>query len=99
MARYIDAEILKHKVLRISTHFLNSWDTLGVLSVIDETPTEDVDVARHGSWVLDDDVSSYRYSCSCCGELVPKSRYGDDYFSVYCPGCGARMDLVDLGEK
>lgn len=42
MARYIDADKLKELVNGRSSHWLNEWDTLGVLGVIDEAPTADV---------------------------------------------------------
>lgn len=43
MARYIDADELKSKVNSMSTHWLNEWDTLGVLAVIDSAQTADVE--------------------------------------------------------
>jgi hypothetical protein len=43
MSRYIDADKLKSKVNLMSTHWLNEWDTLGVLAVIDSVQTADVE--------------------------------------------------------
>lgn len=38
--------------------------------------------------------SSYWYGCSICHNEVPKSQqYHIDYFSPYCPACGAKMEL------
>lgn len=41
MSRYIDADALKESVKGVSTHWLNDWSTLGVLSMIDKQPTVD----------------------------------------------------------
>lgn len=36
---------------------------------------------------------SYWYGCSICHNKVPKSQqYHIDYFSPYCPSCGAKME-------
>lgn len=42
---------------------------------------------------------SYWYGCSICGNKVPKSQYGIDYFSPYCPACGAQMEFESEVEK
>ena len=30
--------------------------------------------------------------CSGCGNPVPKNEWGSNYYSPYCPECGARME-------
>ncbi len=46
----------------------------------------------HGRWVKQVENGMYWYVCSECGEEVPKTRYKHDFFSDYCPNCGAKMD-------
>lgn len=45
MAEYIEREAFKAEIRRLSTHYLNEWDTLGVLAAADRIPAVDV-VAR-----------------------------------------------------
>lgn len=89
MARYIDADKLKELVNGRSSHWLNEWDTLGVLAVIDETPTADVAEVKHGKWEheYDDNGTRYHY-CSQCTTETPVIWSCDNY----CPACGAKMD-------
>ena len=42
MAEYIEREAFKAEILRLSTHYLNEWDTLGVLAAADRIPAADV---------------------------------------------------------
>ena len=39
---YIEREAFKAEVCRLSTHYLNEWDTLGVLAAADRIPAADV---------------------------------------------------------
>lgn len=39
---YIEREAFKAEIRRLSTHYLNEWDTLGVLAATDRTPAADV---------------------------------------------------------
>ena len=39
---YISREAFKQEVIRLSTHPLNEWDTLGVLAAADRIPAADV---------------------------------------------------------
>ena len=82
---YISREAFKAEALRLSTHYLNEWDTLGVLAAADRIPSADVQPVRHGRWV------SHGWSTVC-------SECGEDYAFAkrnYCPNCGCRMDLED----
>ena len=45
-----------------------------------------------GFWKKEVEDGMYWYACSECGHVVPKDRYRQDWFSDYCPNCGARMD-------
>ena len=50
-----------------------------------------------GKWIRIEsdgtDGRCYWYGCSICHNKVPKSQYHIDYFSPYCPACGAKMKL------
>lgn len=47
---------------------------------------------RHGKWVKTDNGVCYWYECSLCHERTPFGEYKNEWFSDYCPNCGARMD-------
>ena len=42
MTDYISREKIKEEVQRLSSHWLNEWDSLGVLALIDRQPAADV---------------------------------------------------------
>lgn len=42
MAEYIERKAFKAEVRHLSTHYLNEWDTLGVLAAVDRIPAADV---------------------------------------------------------
>lgn len=42
MDEYIERKAFKAEVRRLSTHYLNEWDTLGVLAAVDRIPAADV---------------------------------------------------------
>lgn len=46
---------------------------------------------KSGRWVKKTEDFVYYYACSECGEPVLKSQWGHDFFSDYCPNCGADM--------
>jgi hypothetical protein len=62
-------------------------DDLSVAAI----PAADVTEARHGEWKKVHDEVCYWLACSVCGEEIPK-RFGTDYYTNYCPNCGAKMD-------
>lgn len=99
MAEYIERE-------KLIKHYENCIDevknTNGVtedfeicLKALKNQPAVDVTEVRHGKWERKENKKVYWYACSLCGEEVPQNEYGDDYFSDYCPNCGAKMDLGD----
>jgi len=59
------------------------------LKLLDET---NEDLMAHGKWKRVEDGRAYWFACSECGEMTPKSQWGDNDFSEYCPNCGAKMD-------
>ena len=45
----------------------------------------------HAKWTKMEDDMCYWYVCSHCGHDIPENRYHNDWFSDWCPNCGARM--------
>ena len=84
MAEYIEREAFKAEILRLSTHYLNEWDTLGVLAAADRIPAADVRPVVHGRWVTRPYMMGKTEYCSRCGE-----NYGRKH--NFCPNCGADM--------
>ena len=64
---------------------------LAILEDIKTIPAAEVVEVRHGEWVKVHDEVCYWLACSVCGEEIPK-RFGTDYYTNYCPNCGAKMD-------
>lgn len=46
----------------------------------------------HAYWKKEVEDGMYWYVCSECGGEIPKTRYKSDFFSDFCPHCGAQMD-------
>lgn len=46
---------------------------------------------KTGHWEKTTDKYCYYYKCSCCGTKIPQNEWGSDYFSPYCPECGAKI--------
>lgn len=96
---YISREAFKAEALRLSTHYLNEWDTLGVLAAADRTPAADVAPVRHGRWAENEAkqercgtfIRKY-WNCSECGiEICSTLPVFDLSKWHYCPNCGALM--------
>ena len=47
---------------------------------------------KRGLWKKQYEEQYYHYVCSECGSEIPKNKYGHDWFSGFCPGCGKPMD-------
>ena len=90
MAEYIDRDAFKAEIRRLSTHYLNEWDTLGVLAAADRIPAADVVPVRHGKWLIKIIRGDKRSVCSEC--LLET---GTCYEENYCPNCGAKMDAEE----
>ena len=90
---YISREAFKEEVLRLSTHYLNEWDTLGVLAAVDRIPNADVREDKKGRWVyrgqkvIDEEYPTY--FCSVCKDIFPAEWVSECNF---CPNCGARLE-------
>lgn len=92
MARYIDAEKIKFIGDVWYDDKNNVLVTLeDVKRAIAQTPNADAVDVRRGKWKRKENTKVFWYACSLCGEKVPKNEHGYDYFSDYCPNCGAKM--------
>lgn len=102
MSRYIDAnefwnnrpENLDPKI----SDYNRGWDNYAteILTVLEDTPTADVEAVRHGHWihsvkVLDEKHSCHRFKCSLCGRVTARPFETDVEDLPYCH-CGAKMD-------
>ncbi len=57
----------------------------------------DVVEVRYGEWEMREDEHVYWFVCSCCGERPPKDMWKDEWLSLYCPSCGAKMNARGEG--
>lgn len=64
-----------------------------VLAVMSTSIVADVVEVRYGRWERKEDECCYWFECSECGEEPAKTNNNDNYFSVYCPNCGAKMSI------
>lgn len=56
------------------------------------TLTTAVEPTKHGRWVRKESKQYYWFECSECGYPPPLDKFKREWFSGYCPNCGARMD-------
>lgn len=101
MARYIDADALKAYVSNKSTHWLNEWDTAGVLAAIDKQPTIEARPVVRGEWIIDKERCTA--TCSKCGKIL---RFSDEMQIVFlreeerfCYYCAADMRPKEESEN
>ena len=99
MEKYISRdEVLKAFKLRVSNpnkdYQRGMQDAIDMLipDVLEKIPDVDVQPVRRGRWKLTDNPSFRK--CSECGAWW-SSDITDNYFTKYCPKCGAKMDLKD----
>ena len=105
--RLIDADKLLEKTECLFKDLNSTEDYMGIgynhgvgdsIAVIKNAPTIEVEPVKHGRWKpFDLTWGRSVYACTSCGEAfeVP-TEMGKPIF-IYCPHCGAKMDLE--GEK
>ena len=88
MERPVDATWLKRRVIELSTHPLNGWDSLGVMALIESAPTLRNPEYATAEWIKTKNNSGYK--CSACGarEKISAVVNGTHKF---CYHCGAEM--------
>lgn len=95
MARYLDAEKLKH-ILNNSKYYGKKQGN-DFADMITECEAEDVAPVKHGYWK--EQTHGY-YECSVCLELTnnldsegfPIGASDRGELAHFCPNCGAKMD-------
>ena len=91
---YIERDAFKAEIRRLSTHYLNEWDTLGVLAAADRIPAADVREVKRGKWkkMLQNADGTSDYECSACAGLILDVPDDDEHpLCRFCPNCGADM--------
>ena len=86
MAEYVSKDMICAKMMHCN---FRSPDMTVSDFINDELPSADVQAVCHGRWKLTNNPSFRK--CSECGAWW-SSDIADNYFTKYCPKCGARMD-------
>lgn len=76
MARYIDADKAKKE---FGENFGSVTHAVIANRIIDEIPTEDVEIVRHAEWI-EDGYDDFPCVCSYCGEEAPHESFFDPVF-------------------
>ena len=83
--RLIDADAFLEKMKRTSRYFDVVFD-------VEEMPTVDAVLVRHGLWIEDHDY----LKCPECGAMVKRDF---TFFDIgdwnFCPNCGTNLDLEE----
>lgn len=93
MSRYIDADELLDRVEWANTNPLIDHGETAV-KLIKAMPTIDAEPIKHGRWIRKESKQCYWFECSECGYPPPLDKFKREWFSGYCPNCGARIDEV-----
>lgn len=110
--RLIDADALLQNIRRaVYTDDLTTTIAVGICeSHVKDMPTVDAEPVKHGRWVMDEYPHDGDVRCSVCRIAIAQmhERYhkllnaltgGKWYtFYSYCPRCGAKMDLEEVGD-
>ncbi len=87
--RLIDADKLK-AVFAVPCY--EAFGVTAICSIIDDAPTVDAVQARHGKWILIEDMYDDHWQCSACGiEWTFIDGTAMENGAYYCPNCGAKM--------
>ena len=94
--RLIDADALKRDICQYCNDVYSDEpcepSDCEHMRIIGNQPTIDAVEVAHGRWIKKTADCIYYYACSECGESVLRSQFGCDFFSEFCPNCGAKMD-------
>lgn len=63
--------------------------------MIADAPTIEAESVKHGRWIRKESKRFYWFECSECGYPPPLDKFKREWFSNYCPNCGAKMDEVE----
>lgn len=92
MTEYIEREVALKRFKEIKCSGVSLKDAIyldGVMAVIENLPSADVETVVHGKWeeIRDPYGKIEGWLCKCGREVKSKDNY--------CPCCGAKMDLED----
>lgn len=87
-------DLISRKAIKeyINQSDLTNREKMTLHIAINNIPTTAAAPEVHGRWVKGTSCDTYWNYCSICGGKILKNEYQQDYFSDYCPFCGARMD-------
>lgn len=95
MSRYIDADEACLDAEERGFDFWTSYtDIENTQRFLDEQPTVDAEIVRHGRWIYDQyfgDYSLHIFKCSVCGKKISVNKKEEIADFPYC-NCGAKMD-------
>ena len=77
--RLIDADVLKQK---LGSGWVNAEFAF---YMINETPTADAEIVKHGRWITDDEEHQAGWICTNCYINACRAH-------IFCPNCGAKME-------
>ena len=96
MAEYIDRELLLTKIKENALTKFDWSETIDIdelKQVIQDVPTADVEMVKHGKWIGKYNTIQYNdWMCNYCGKYESETR-NKDRLGNYCRWCGAKMDL------
>ena len=96
--RLIDADALsaRFEAMQEGANMRDHVYLMGVLSMVDNTPTIDAVPVVNSRWVKAHGMMPpeyhHRKQCSMCGGWALQDYFGRECMSHYCPNCGAKMD-------
>lgn len=100
MPEYIEREALLEKARELAdTYSYCGLASVHIIKAIEDAPKADVVEVKHGEWVK---AAAYNdgifntVKCSICETFQP---IGEWDWQVYCPNCGAKMDLKEGAEE
>ena len=98
--RLIDADKLPYIKAPIAPILVGNevvWCDIVYKLRIDNAPTVEAEPIKRGRWIRKESKRSYWFECSECGYPPPLDKFKREWFSNYCPNCGARMDGGENG--
>lgn len=95
--RLIDADYILNN---LNTEF-GFYDTYEIPEILEQCPTVDAEPVKHGKWIpIEDFNGDFFYECSCCGgDFTCIEGTPEKNDMLYCPFCGAKMDLKDSEQE
>ncbi len=85
MAEYIERQEVHSKINELP---LTEDAVMEILWAVDDIPAADVAPVVHGRWEI------IRWSdASCCSRCGIEFNFGNSEEFIFCPNCGAKMDL------